>query len=83
MLLSVFLTQATQAVIIIMAQPEIICGENLSCNLSGTTEIRLKIFHIFPSHLNIFNFQTYLTGTFRFMLHRHKGNLSVVYTVNC
>ena len=50
MLVSVFLTEATQAVIKIMAQPEIICGENLSCNLSGTTEIKLKIFHIFGSH---------------------------------
>ena len=52
MLVSVFLTEATQAVIKIMAQPEIICGENLSCNLSGTTEIGLGIFHIFGSHLS-------------------------------
>ena len=52
MLVSVFITEATQAVIIIMAQPEIICGENLSCNLSWTTEIRLGIFHIFGSHLS-------------------------------
>ena len=34
MLVSVFLTEATQALIMIMAQAEIICGENLSCNLS-------------------------------------------------
>ena len=52
MLVLVFITEATQAVIIIMAQPEIICGENLSCNLSWTTEIKLKIFHIFGSHLS-------------------------------
>ena len=52
MLVLVFITEATQAVIIIMAQPEIICGENLSCNLSWTTEIKLKIFHIFASHLS-------------------------------
>ena len=61
MLVPVFITEATQAaVIIIMALPEIVCGENLSCNLSRTTEIRLKIFHIFPPHLNISNFQTYV-----------------------
>ena len=51
MLVSVFLTEATQALIMIMAQPEIICGENLSCNLSQTTEISQKIVQIFGSHI--------------------------------